>query len=431
MRISSAHDGGSAELVGSVDTGGGVLIRLRLRPDPVCEDGNIFRQHFDWTVSVPGGALPCGTLRFVVENAGAAMCSYEGYQAMFSLGAGGCGWARAAATRVEPDRSLRIDIAVTAATPVLRVAYFVPFDYNTRHTELIARCCRSPNCSRQCAGVSVQGREIDVLTVTAGGDGGDGGGRKRILWILCRQHPSETMAEWWAEGFLGRLLQPGGGDIDRDALLRGAIIKIIPCANPDGAVTGLTRTNARGMNLNREWVDPSATDAPETVGILSHISDSSSGGGGGCDFVLDVHGDEELPRPVLCCAPAWTPRLEGLQRRFYSALAAVNQDFSEEGSLQHLITIPPPKPTPSENTGRAPERLDNMGTEGANLTLCSTQLGWRYDCLAMTLEQCFLPPWSVEKSIALGRDFVGPMAEMIIHLRPVASAAVGLAAARI
>ena len=134
-------------------------------------------------------------------------------------------------------------------------------------------------------------------------------------------------AEWWAEGFLQRLLdQSCTDDPQRDALLRCAEINIIPCANPDGAVLGLTRTNAAGMNLNREWASPSPVDTPELVGILSHISS--------CDFVLDVHGDENVPRPVLCCAPAWSPRLNQLQRMFWQDLAAVNSDFSFEDSCR-------------------------------------------------------------------------------------------------
>lgn len=33
--------------------------------------------------------------------------------------------------------------------------------------------------------------------------------------------------------------------------------------NPDGAVLGNLRTNARGVNLNREWLNPSMENSPE------------------------------------------------------------------------------------------------------------------------------------------------------------------------
>jgi hypothetical protein len=39
----------------------------------------------------------------------------------------------------------------------------------------------------------------------------------------------------------------------------------VPSANPDGVALGLHRTNAKGVNLNREWGGPSMEDSPEVV----------------------------------------------------------------------------------------------------------------------------------------------------------------------
>eukprot|EP00729_Bicosta_minor_P007675 gene7675-31324_t len=56
--------------------------------------------------------------------------------------------------------------------------------------------------------------------------------------------------------------------------------------------------------------------------------------------------------------------------------------------------------------------MDNMQNAGANLTLCSTQVGFRFDCLASTLEMLFKDVdsrpdvergWSPRRSMALGR----------------------------
>ena len=57
----------------------------------------------------------------------------------------------------------------------------------------------------------------------------------------------------------------------------------------------------------------------------------------GVDYCLDVHGDEGLEAAVMCCAPAWTPRLEGLQLDFYRHLDAINPDFSMSESRPHMI----------------------------------------------------------------------------------------------
>lgn len=73
------------------------------------------------------------------------------------------------------------------------------------------------------------------------------------------------MAEWWAEGFLRRL-------IDRDdpvarMLLRQAEIFVVPNMNPDGSWRGHLRVNASGANLNRCWANPTMQASPEVSPI--------------------------------------------------------------------------------------------------------------------------------------------------------------------
>ena len=373
-------------------------IRLALRSDPpsVHEGGRTFHQHFDFTVTAEtaGDKLPALGIR--IANADVAMCGFEGYQACYSLGDG---WRRAADTRVGEASDLLFSVPAEGARQA-HVAYFVPYGADL-HAALVARAVASPRCRVGSVGRSVEGREIELVAV--------GSGARRV-WVVCRQHPAETMAEWWADGFLGRLLGAGSADRERDAVLEGSTVLVVIRANPDGAVKGLTRTNAAGMNLNREWTT-AGDESPEVQGIRARME-----AGGGCDLMIDVHGDEGLARPVLCCAPAWTPRLEGLQLRFWRRLAELNPDFDLEGSLPHLIRMPPAD-APAAQDKLGPDRLDRMGETGPNLTLASTFAGARWDCLAMTLEQCFLPPWSADKSAALGGDFVAAIADILPHLR--------------
>lgn len=75
------------------------------------------------------------------------------------------------------------------------------------------------------------------------------------IWVIARQHPGETMAEWFVEGLLRRLLD--WQDPLSRALLDRATFYVVPNMNPDGAVAGNLRTNAAGANLNREWQTPS------------------------------------------------------------------------------------------------------------------------------------------------------------------------------
>ena len=43
---------------------------------------------------------------------------------------------------------------------------------------------------------------VDATGLLTNGDG------RPVVWVIARQHPGESMAEWWMEGFLGRLLDP-------------------------------------------------------------------------------------------------------------------------------------------------------------------------------------------------------------------------------
>ncbi len=76
---------------------------------------------------------------------------------------------------------------------------------------------------------------------------------KKNVWIIARQHPGETMAEWFVEGLIKRLA--GWGDWAGDPVARlifdHAVFHIVPNMNPYGSVLGNLRTNAAGANLSR------------------------------------------------------------------------------------------------------------------------------------------------------------------------------------
>ena len=70
--------------------------------------------------------------------------------------------------------------------------------------------------------------------------------------------------------------------------------------------------------------------------------------------------------------------------------------------------------------------MDKLGEQGANLTLCTTQVGYRFDCLAMTLEQMFkdcksnpdpTTGYSPRRAKQMGRDLVTAIARALPGLR--------------
>ena len=119
--------------------------------------------------------------------------------------------------------------------------YFPLYSYD-QHLALVSKC--ADFALVKSLGQTLDGREMDC---TVSGTG------RRVAWIIHRQHPGESMAEYFAEGLLTRLL---GLDCNGqvDGLVRRQLqdytFYIVPNMCPDGSVRGHLRTNAAGANLN-------------------------------------------------------------------------------------------------------------------------------------------------------------------------------------
>ena len=113
---------------------------------------------------------------------------------------------------------------------------------------------RSRASSYRSLGQTLDGQEIDYFRLAGG---------PLQVWLYARQHPGETMAEWWMEGALERLLDDSDPVVRR--LREKATFHVVPNMNPDGSRRGHLRTNAVGVNLNREWHAPSLERSPEVL----------------------------------------------------------------------------------------------------------------------------------------------------------------------
>ena len=99
------------------------------------------------------------------------------------------------------------------------------------------------------------------------------------------------MAEWWMEGALEKLTDED--DPVARVLRRECTFRVVPNMNPDGSRRGHLRTNAAGINLNREWHEPSAEKSPEVLCVRNAMDET------GVDFAMDIHGDEAIPANFL------------------------------------------------------------------------------------------------------------------------------------
>jgi murein tripeptide amidase MpaA len=280
-------------------------------------------------------------------------------------------------------------IAHTPARDSLYYAYFEPYSWE-RHLELLGRADVSPRVRVSDLGATVDGRDLNLVTVGTPAPG------RKALWVIARQHPGETMAEWFVEGLLERALDPADPVARR--LLEAAVLFVVPNMNPDGSVRGNLRTNAAGANLNREWTTPSLERSPEVFHVRAAMQRT------GVDAFLDVHGDEGLPYVFTDGnerLPTYSPRMAALETGFTTALVAANPDFQTRHGY------------PSNKETKV------------NLTVASKWAGHTYGGLALTLEMPFkdnadLPDpergWSGARSRRLGADTLTALLAMLPSL---------------
>jgi len=369
LHISSSFDGGNIQIVEASDPDN---IRLTIRRDTQSH----FYQWFYFRIVAPSGT----DLTLHIENA--AQAAYPGgsenYQAVQSHDL--ISWTRIP-TRYEKGV---LTLSANAGNGSVYLAYFAPYTED-RHRGLIARASQIPGAHIYVLGQTLDGRDLDLISFASASSD-----ERPQFWLTARQHPGETMAEWWMEGFLERLACRTDEQVRQ--LLESVGLHIVPNMNPDGSARGHLRTNAAGVNLNREWQSPSPDKSPEVYLVLEKMRQT------GLDFALDVHGDETLPYNFIAGTqgiPNWSDRLAGHLEAFQNSYV-----IASDGAFQTAVGYPVNAP------GQA------------NLTICSNALAAEFDCLAMTLEMPFKDDanhpdpkfgWSPERARKLGADSVGPL----------------------
>jgi murein tripeptide amidase MpaA len=367
--IDAQFDSGNIEVLGIE----GPSARLSIRKDHLSD----FRQWFHFRVA--GAAGRALELKLTGLGQSAYPQGWPGYQAVVSEDRDY--WGRAESSYAKDEDGGTLTIRYQPEGDLAWFAYFAPYSWE-RHQDLIAQTAASEGVDYRCLGHSLDGRPIDCLEL--------GEGDKQV-WLYARQHPGESMAEWWIEGALECLTDPA--DSVGRALRQKCRFHIVPNANPDGSVRGHLRTNAAGINLNREWHEPSPEKSPEVLCIRNAMDQS------GVDFAMDVHGDEAIPAVFLAGfegIPAWTAEQQAGFDRFKTILERRTPDFQTKRGY------------PVAGAGKA------------NLTMSTNQLAERFGAVSMTLEMpfkdnddlpCAAQGWSPERSKMLGRECLAALLE--------------------
>lgn len=267
-------------------------------------------------------------------------------------------------------------------------AYFEPYSWE-RHLELLGRVESSESGRVQDIGTTVDGHDMNLAVI-----GNPNAPRK--VWVIARQHPGETMSEWFVEGMIDALLDPANPTAR--AVLQQAVFYVVPNMNPDGSVRGNLRTNAAGANLNREWMAPSRDRSPEVLAVRNKMHEI------GCDLFLDIHGDESIPYVFV----AGCEMLEGFtqeqlaeQQQFIDSFVQASADFQTKYGYE---------PT---------KYKEDM------LQLASKYVGHTFRCISLTLEMPFkdnadLPDpivgWNGARSSRLGAAILQPILNAVINM---------------
>ena len=366
IQINAAFDSGNI-IVSSID---GDTANLEIRKDRDSE----FYQWFHFRVSGAQGRA----VTLNITNCGGS--AYPG------------GWVDYAARVSDDRRDWRsaetrykdgvLTITHTPAQDAVWFAYFAPYSME-RHHDLVSRIAAAPGVELIELGQSLEGQAMDCLRMGSG---------PVQVWLYARQHPGESMAEHWMEGALDFLVS---GDPVTAALREKCTLHIMPNMNPDGSCRGHLRTNAAGVNLNREWAEPSAERSPEVLCVRDEMDRT------GVHWAMDIHGDEAIPANFIAGfegIPNWKDAQGARFYAFRDALAARTPDFQTKLGY--------PKSAPGK----------------ANLTMSTNQLANRFGAVSMTLEMPFKDHatntdsargWSPERCRGLARDCLAVLAVMV------------------
>lgn len=364
INVNTKFDAGSIEIVNIENPGN---IQLKVRHDTNSE----FKQWFYFQLNNVGNKDIKITISELKTSAYPG--GWENYKVCMSYD--NQYWTRLE-TKFDGDN---LTFGLKPGSNTIYFAYFEPYSYQ-RHLDLIGYASQVEGVEHQILVLTAQGRNIDLLVV------GDASTAKNKIWVIARQHPGETMAEWFMEGLIHKLLDDQ--DSTSRTLLGDSVFYLVPNMNPDGAYAGNLRVNTKGANLNREWMTPSIERSPEVYYVREKMKQT------GIDMFFDIHGDEALPYVFTAgCEenPSFSEKQARLAEKFKKYYELVNPDYQTVVGYEK----------------------GHFSTEKA--TVGTNWVGDAFDCLAFTLEMPFkdndnLPDpahcWDGRRSYLLGESIL-------------------------
>ena len=146
--------------------------------------------------------------------------------------------------------------------------------------------------------------------------------------LTSRVHPGETPSSYVFKGFLDFITRV---DDPRAAALRDRFVfKLIPLLNPDGVKRGHYRTDQKGVNLNRVYLDPSPELHPTIFAAKSLIAYHYNG--------MTSLGNVAKDQQTLMSIGPVSSDVQGLPAGLQSNACLLKKQFFEDQSLSDATT---------------------------------------------------------------------------------------------
>jgi hypothetical protein len=160
------------------------------------------------------------------------------------------------------------------------IAYFIPYT-NSFLQSRIDKWKQHKDVSVNTFGYSFHSQPMQLLTVT---DKNVTDENKYKIWIHARTHTSETPGSWHLDGLIEALL---ADNADAETYRKHFVFYIVPFANPDGVIEGLSRSNSTGVNQEINWDRDELQTTIEVENLKQKMKELASDRA--FDLVLNMH----------------------------------------------------------------------------------------------------------------------------------------------
>ena len=243
--------------------------------------------------------------------------------------------------------TLRVD------TDLVWFAYFAPYTME-RHNELVAASRGDARRRAPRARPDARRRSRSIASRVGTGP--------KPVWLYARQHPGESMAEWWMEGALERL--PDTADpVTRRAARKGDV----PHRPQHEPRRHAPRPSAHQRRRHEPQPRMARADRWKRAPKCSCVRDAMDETG--VDFAMDVHGDEAIPANFL----AGFEGIPSLDRRAGRQILSTSQRRWPR----------------TRRISRSSKGYAKSAPGKANLSMSTNQLAERFGAVSMTLEMPF------------------------------------------